>query len=192
MALKCLEVRYVTNVIVAFSKLEDGKSIKNILIRNGFHVAAVCTSGAHAINCMDGLNTGIVISGCRFKDMVFQDLWNSLPQGFVMLLMASPARLSANVPEGMVFLPMPLKVQDLIGTLNMMTRAQMRRRRKGKPEYKERSEKERQTIAGAKSVLMERNNMSETEAHRYIQKCSMDSGTSMVETAQMVMSLANI
>ena len=41
----------------------------------------------------------------------------------------------------------------------------------------------------AKKLLMERNGMSENEAHRYIQKCSMDSGTNMVETAQMVISL---
>jgi response regulator NasT len=39
---------------------------------------------------------------------------------------------------------------------------------------------------------MERNGMSEEEAHRYIQKTSMDSGTNMVETAQMVISLINI
>lgn len=31
---------------------------------------------------------------------------------------------------------------------------------------------------------MERNNMSEGEAHRYLQKNSMDSGTNMVETAE--------
>ena len=31
--------------------------------------------------------------------------------------------------------------------------------------------------------------MTEAEAHRYIQKCSMDSGTSLTETAQMVISL---
>ena len=41
----------------------------------------------------------------------------------------------------------------------------------------------------AKTLLMERNNMTESEAHRYIQKCSMDSGTNLVETAQMVISL---
>ena len=34
--------------------------------------------------------------------------------------------------------------------------------------------------------------MSEEEAHRYIQKCSMDSGTNMLETAQMVISLIHI
>ena len=29
--------------------------------------------------------------------------------------------------------------------------------------------------------------MTESEAHRYMQKCSMDSGTNLVETAQMVL-----
>jgi response regulator NasT len=36
---------------------------------------------------------------------------------------------------------------------------------------------------------MERNSMTEEEAHRYIQKRSMDNGTGMVETAQMILSL---
>jgi len=31
--------------------------------------------------------------------------------------------------------------------------------------------------------------MTESEAHRYMQKCSMDSGTNLVETAQMVLTL---
>ncbi len=44
-------------------------------------------------------------------------------------------------------------------------------------------------IDRAKALLMERNGMTEEEAHRYIQKCSMDSGTNIVETAQMVISL---
>ena len=57
---------------------------------------------------------------------------------------------------------------------------------------KERSQEERLLIDRAKALLMERNNMTETEAHRYLQKCSMNSGTNLVETAQMVMSLINI
>ena len=48
---------------------------------------------------------------------------------------------------------------------------------------------ERNLITNAKRILMERNNMTEIEAHRYIQKCSMDSGTNMVETAQMIISI---
>ena len=41
----------------------------------------------------------------------------------------------------------------------------------------------------AKELLMARNHMSEEEAHRYLQKCSMDSGTNMVETALMILAL---
>ena len=44
-------------------------------------------------------------------------------------------------------------------------------------------------IRQAKELLMARNNLSEEEAHRYLQKSSMDSGTNMVETAQMVLSI---
>ena len=37
---------------------------------------------------------------------------------------------------------------------------------------------------------MSRNHMDENEAHRYLQKCSMENGSNLVETAQMVISLA--
>lgn len=52
-------------------------------------------------------------------------------------------------------------------------------------------QEEQELIKQAKELLMDRNHMTETDAHRYLQKCSMDSGTNMVETAQMIMSLIN-
>ena len=48
---------------------------------------------------------------------------------------------------------------------------------------------EQNYINNAKWLLMERNHMTEQEAFRYIQKSSMDSGTNMVETAQMILLL---
>ena len=39
---------------------------------------------------------------------------------------------------------------------------------------------------------MGRNNMTEEEAHRYLQKRSMENGTGLVETAQMVLSLMKV
>ena len=54
---------------------------------------------------------------------------------------------------------------------------------------KRRSEREENYIKNAKALLMERNHLTEEEAHRYIQKSSMDSGTNMVETAEMVLSI---
>lgn len=180
----------MTNIVVAFSRQGDAKNIKNILMRNGFQVVAVCTSGSQVLSSLEDLSGGIVVSGYRFEDMMYQDIRECMPEGFDMLLVALPSRFEGGIPQDMVCLPMPLKVHDLVGTLEMMCRSQVKRKRRMRENPAVRSEREIQIIARAKELLMERNNMSEREAHRYIQKCSMDSGTNMVETAQMVISLS--
>ena len=84
---------------------------------------------------------------------------------------------------------LPIKVYDLLNTVNMMLQSMDRRRKKRRKELKNRDPKQQETIRKAKELLMTRNNMSEEEAHRYLQKSSMDSGTNMVETAEMVLSI---
>lgn len=71
----------------------------------------------------------------------------------------------------------------------MILRQIERKFKKEKKKPKKRTEKEENYIKNAKFVLMDRNHLSEEEAFRYIQKCSMDSGTNMVETAQMILTL---
>jgi len=164
----------MTSIIVVFPKQEDGKSIRNLLKRHGYEVAAVCTLGSQALNDMDMMNDGIVICGYKFADMSYQELRDLLPSDVDMLLLAS------------------LKVQDLMNTVEMMCMNQMRKRKKRKLQPRKRSKEELQILEEAKAVLMERNHMTEEAAHRYIQKCSMDSGTSLVETAQMVLSMSKL
>ena len=158
-------------------------------MKNGFPVIAVCTSGAQVLAQLDDLNSGIIVCGYRLTDMLYSELYDCMSLEFSMLMISSPNKWSSGTPEQVVCLPMPLKVHDLIGTLEMIVQAQTRRRKKLRQQPKQRDEKERAIINQAKALLMERNNMTEEEAHRYIQKCSMDSGTNMLETAQMVISL---
>ncbi|MCI8948582.1 MAG: ANTAR domain-containing protein [Lachnospiraceae bacterium] len=179
----------MTNIVVAFSKLDDGKSIKNILMRSGFQVVAVCTTASQVLNTCSDWEYGIVVSGFRFADMMYEEMRDCLPSAVEMLLISSPDRWSRPVPRGILCLPMPLKVRDLVNTLEMMVQAQMEKKRRRKSQPRKRNEEDKILIEKAKAILMERNNMTESEAHRYIQKCSMDSGTNMVETAQMVLSL---
>lgn len=179
----------MTNIIVALPKLEDAKGIKNILVRNGFRVTGVCTAGAQVISQADGLNDGIVICSYKLADMVYSEVRECLPPGFEMILMASDHLLSRCRGEGIVQLSMPLKVNDLVSTVGMMTEDLERRRRRARLKPKSRSAEEEAAIKEAKEVLMVRNHLTEEEAHRYLQKCSMDSGTNMAETAFMVLSV---
>ena len=177
----------MVNLIVAFPKLEDAKTIKNILVRSGFQVTGICTTGAQAISQADGLHDGVIICGYKLEDMLYSELRECLPPGFELLLMASPRLLSECYGEGVVCLSMPLKMNDFLSTINMMTDGIERKRRRRHQQPKRRSEKEEALIAEAKELLMERNHMTENEAHKYLQKCSMDSGTGIVDTAQMVL-----
>ena len=103
--------------------------------------------------------------------------------------MTSPDKWSDGSVQGVIGLSMPIKVHDLINTVEMMLQNMQRRRKKRHEAAKQRSPEEKALIAKAKSLLMERNNMTEEEAHRYLQKSSMDSGTNMLETAQMVLTI---
>ena len=87
---------------------------------------------------------------------------------------------------------MPLKVHEQLQNVEMMAYTYEKKRKKRRAQPKERTEEEKKLILNAKKLLMERNQMSEEEAHRYIQKSSMDTGTSIVETAQMVLSLMSV
>lgn len=177
----------MVNIIVVLPKLEEAKTIKNILVRSGYQVTGICTTGAQAITQADGLHDGIVICGYKLEDMIYSELHECLPPGFELLLMASQRLLSECSGDGIVCLSMPLKLNDLLNTVQMMTDGIERRRRKKKQQPQTRSAEETKLIKEAKEMLMARNHMTEDEAHKYLQKTSMDSGTGIVETAQMVL-----
>ncbi len=179
----------MTNIVVALPKLEDAKGIKNILVRGGFTVNGICTTGAQVIGQADSLNSGIVVCSYKLTDMVYSELHECLPPGFEMLLIASDHLLGQCEENGIMCLSMPLKVRDLLSTVGMMAESIECRRRRRKLEPRTRTAEEETAIREAKELLMARNHMSEGEAHRYLQKCSMDSGTNMVETALMVLAV---
>ena len=87
------------------------------------------------------------------------------PPGMDMLLLASPGYLSEVSVKDIVCLSMPLKVQELVSTVDMMCQSRERRRRRQRLAPRERSKEEAAIIKEAKALLMERNRMTEEEAH---------------------------
>lgn len=179
----------MANIVVLFSKLENAQNIKNILVRSGFSVAAVCTTGAQAIQNIENLDDGILVCGYQFSDMMYSELREYVPEYFEMLLVASKHLLNDCAGNNIICLSMPIQVHDLVSTVEMMEYNIERRKKRVRGKPKVRNDKEKEILWEAKKLLMERNNMTEEEAHRYIQKSSMDNGVNLIETAQMVLSL---
>ena len=150
----------LTSIIVVFYKLEEAKNIRNVLVKYGFQVKTVCSTGAQVMAALEEMNDGIVVSGSKYLDMTAGELRYIMPQNFEMLLVASMQNLEDNMGNGVVGLPMPLKVHDLVETLGMMAQNMDRRRKKRRSVPKEWNEEEIKIIEQAKKLLMERNGMS--------------------------------
>lgn len=174
-------------VVVVLPKLEDSKKVQKILLNHGFSDVFACANGSAALQEINRHSHGMVISGCRLKDMHYSELLENLPEHFEMVVMGSANVVGEAAGSGLLALTTPLKSYDLVNTVEMVLGQMDRRYKKSRP--KKRDEREENYIRNAKQLLMERNYLTEEEAHRYIQKCSMDNGTNMVETAQMILTL---
>ena len=179
----------MSNIVIAFPKKEVAQYIRKILSQSGYSVQAVCSTGAQALASVNNLENGILICGSRFIDMMYMEIHDYLPPEFQMLLIASPTSIQEREVENLVCLELPMKVHELLQTLEMMEGQIHRRRKRLRNIPRQRSEEDRQMIEQAKALLMDRNKFSEEEAHRYIQKRSMENGTGLVEVAQMILSL---
>ena len=179
----------MSNIVIAFPKKEVAQNIRKILSQSGYSVQAVCSTGAQALASVNNLENGILICGSRFIDMMYMEIHDYLPPEFQMLLIASPTSIQEREVENLVCLELPMKVHELLQTLEMMEGQIRRRRKRLRNIPRQRSEEDRQMIEQAKALLMDRNKFSEEEAHRYIQKRSMENGTGLVEVAQMILSL---
>ena len=119
----------MSNIVIAFSKPEVAAGIKKILTQSGYSVQAVCTTGAQALASVNNLECGILICGCRFMDMMYMEIHDYLPPEFQMLLIASPSSIQEREVSNLVCLSMPMKVHELLQTIEMMEGDIQRRRR---------------------------------------------------------------
>lgn len=176
------------SIIVAMPKMEDARKIAEMLKSRGMYRIEICTTGNSVLQRVHQLDSGIVICTRNLKDMYCNELADNLSEYFEMLLLTSREGLQ-NCPEGVVTVAMPFRVAELVSSVEMMMMQLERRIRRARSGPRKRSVEEQECIDRAKKLLMERNSMTEQEAFRYIQKCSMDSCTNMVETAQMILML---
>ena len=174
----------MSSIIIVLPKIEDAKKIRKILMQHGFDNIIPCATGASALMEMNKQSGGLVISGYKLPDMYYTEL----PSFYEILLIGS-ANVVSSVQSGIMAVTMPIQVHELVNTVEMQMMQIQRRLKKQKKKPKPRSEREQNYIQNAKRLLMDRNHLTEEEAYRYIQKCSMDSATSMVETAQMILTL---
>ena len=166
-------------IIVAFANEEARRRIRSLLDTGGYRANAVCSSGAEAIRAVRTLGGGVVVCGFRLGDMTANHLGANLLGLAALLVVSSAANLDLCEGENLFRLASPVSRADFFAMLDLLFRKL--RRPSGK-----RGEEDRAIIQRAKEILMNVNRMTEAEAHRFLQKRSMDTGAKLIETAQTV------
>lgn len=176
----------MVSIFVLFPKQEQARSIRNLLVKNGFEVTAACVTGAQIMQRAESLEDGLIVCGCRFVDMVSSELREYLPDGFKMIVLAPQTDLEFFDFHGMEYLPMPLKTQLLVEKVREAADIILERQKEKKHKPRRRTREELEIIEEAKGLLMKNNRITEQEAHEYIQRRSMNSGVGLIETAKMI------
>lgn len=172
-------------IVIAFGNDNNRNRIADILEAGGFSPKKLCKTGKEAIRTIRNMGGGIVICGYKLIDMTADDLSYDIGDIGSVLVVATPAMLELCENEGLCKIPSPIKRNDLISSVRMMLSI---REKQFIPVKQERSEAEKRIIHEAKMILMEKCAMTEPEAHRFIQKKSMDSGFKLISTAKLIIS----
>ena len=173
------------SIIVAFSNDNNRNRIAEIL-ESGNHIPRkLCRSGKEAIRTVRELGRGIVVCGYKLTDMTADDLAYDIGDIGRVLVIATPTMLDMCENTSICKIPTPLKRSELLSSVEMLIDLNVSKAASVKSQ---RSDEEKEIILKAKAILMEKRSMTEPEAHRYMQKRSMDSGFKLISTARLILS----
>ncbi|MGI6240223.1 MAG: ANTAR domain-containing response regulator [Christensenellales bacterium] len=169
-------------LIVAFENEKTIARVREMLASSSFAPRATHRTGADVVRAVRDMGGGAVVCGARFPDMTADQIWRDLEGTARMLVIGNAAQLAMCTEPKLRKLALPVSrsllaaaVEELIGQAGAAPRGGVRR-----------SAQEEMLVMQAKALLQRKYGMTEGEAHRYLQKRSMDAGVRIAATAEML------
>lgn len=171
-------------IIVAFEGDKTARRIAEILESSLIAKCIICHSADEVKRTVEKRDVHVVVSGYKLHGWTAMDLVEDLPDAMMMLVVATQSQLDLCETEDIFPLPAPVSRADLTVAVRMAMQMARRLERLTRPK---RSHDEKELIDQAKKALMEQYAIPEDQAHRMLQKRSMDSGVRMVQMARMLL-----
>lgn len=171
-------------VIVAFENAKFVRQLRELLETAGVAECLPCSSGDQVRRLLQRQGAGCVICGPHLSDGPSEWLFDDLPPSCLMLMVGPKHQLDLCGNPDIFKLPTPLRREETILTVRLLLQFSRRMERFARTS---RSSAEQRDIDRAKKALMEKKGLTEEEAHRRLQKRSMDEGRRLVQTARKVL-----
>lgn len=170
----------MVKIIVAFPSDEQCTLFSSTLEDAGFEVFRQCTSGSAVKRAINECRDGVVICSARLPDCTADALAWDLHDRATLLVTGRPQQLELCEYPQLFRLPSPFSRGELTSAVSMLLQFYQMKLPK-------RTDEEKQLIARAKQKLIQRENMTEPEAHHALQQLAMNRGLRMVEVARTIL-----
>lgn len=179
----------MSSIIVANSNADSAKKIAAVLKSSGLLVYGTCSTGAQLIDLTNRHYLGgVVVCEVQLKDMLAVNL-PRVASNYDFLFLTKPFQADIAQSLESLSLMVPLNRLDLVTSVNMFLNIADRTDSRIKKKIAEGIPDEKAIIQKAKDLLMQRNHLTEMQAHRFIQKKSMDNCKKAVETAMIILEM---
>lgn len=169
------------DIIVVYPSRDTAMKIRALIEKGGYHVSHICAHGSTALEIAQEKRNGVIVCPFVMRDMSSADLADALPNDFDVIALSKNGR--EQYMGNMLTLAMPLNVNEFLQTVGILASSQSG--------FTKRSESEYDYISKAKEALMSVKGMSEMQAHKYLQKVSMNSGKKLLQTAMDILDELN-
>ena len=168
-------------VVLAFSREETANKIKHMLDGSGYEVCAVCRTASELLRYTADYDASLVIMGYKLGGELADTIADDLPHGTKLMAIVRAENSDLISNEEIFVLTLPVDRRTLLSSAEIFLGAI------NKNKKTRRDPEEQKVIDEAKLWLMEKYRMTEEQAHRFIQKRSMDTGAKFIDTARLIL-----
>lgn len=164
-------------IIVVHPVKETAMAIKALIEKGGFYVSHICALASSALEISQSLDNGVIVCPFVMKDMSASDMALRLPHDFDVIALSKSG--SEQYMGNMITMPIPVNVDDFLKTIGILCQSASG--------FTKRSKTQEEYISKAKGVLMTVKNMTEPQAHKFLQSESMKTRKNIVQIAMNIL-----
>lgn len=171
------------SVLVAFSNPLTARSVSSLLVHGGYAIESLCRTAEDVLRISESCGSRVVVNGFSFPDMDAESLYRRLNGRIAMVTVLFPHQTNMLKIREMTAIEYPPSEEELLRTVERMEKYASAR---GLAHPHVRTAEEILLIHRAKEIIMETLFATEDQAHRFLQRFSMNNGLKLVDAATMV------
>lgn len=182
------------SVVVAFPNPVMASLVSSVLVKGGYVVEDTCKTAAELIRVSNFCNSPVAVCSASFQDMSTLALSEAVGGRMALVAVALSHQCQFVGSDRIPFVRYPFSAKELV---DLVAKTEMNAACRAvfagegplfDPHRRERSAEEKLCILKAKELLMAQSGMTEAQAHRFLQKTSMDRKMKLIDFAREVLS----